>query len=188
MKTFAKVLEETEDSNRHILLGNGFSQAWSYKIFNYKNLLDSANFGIRDSAIKSIFYGLNTFDFEMVMQTMISSIYVCQSYNSYPTLVQAIKNDAELLKSTLVTAIAENHPSLPSEITDQEFEMARNFLYQFDSIFTLNYDLLMYWARNVINLDPDNFDTDDGFRKYGIWTGEDTNQNVFFFTRWFASL
>jgi len=180
VKSFEEVLEETKGKNRHLLLGNGFSQAWRYRVFNYKNLLDSADFGHRNDKIKEIFYKLDTFDFETVMQTMLSSIYVCQSYNNYPTLVEAIELDADCLKSSLVSAIADSHPSNPSEVLDEQYESARRFLSQFASIFTLNYDLLMYWARNKYNLEPEDFDTDDGFRRFGVWNGIDTDQNVFF--------
>ncbi|WP_299267911.1 DUF4917 family protein [uncultured Psychrosphaera sp.] len=180
MKLFAQVLEEIEDKEVSLLLGNGFSQAWDYNIFNYKNLLASANFGSRDQAIKSIFHKLGTYDFETVMQTMISSIYVSQSFNEYPAFVEGIQLDAEKLKSTLVTTIADTHPSVPNNITNEQYELARNFLNSFNNIFTLNYDLLMYWARNMNELEPDNFTTDDGFRGNRTWTGEETDQNVFF--------
>ncbi|MEQ9891402.1 hypothetical protein [Pectobacterium aroidearum] len=55
MKTFTDVLKETKDKNRQLLLGNGFSQAFDKNIFNYKNLLESANFGNRNEKIKKIF-------------------------------------------------------------------------------------------------------------------------------------
>ncbi|WP_350431737.1 DUF4917 family protein [Shewanella sp. H8] len=180
MKSFAQVIKEIEGQKVSLLLGNGFSQAWDYNIFNYKNLLASANFGSRDQAIKSIFHKLGTYDFEAVMQTMISSIYVSQSFNEYPVFVKGIQLDAEKLNSTLVTTIAKTHPRLPSNITNEEYKLARKFLNSFNKIFTLNYDLLMYWARNKSELEPDNFTTDDGFRAHLTWTGEEANQNVFF--------
>ncbi|TGW44471.1 DUF4917 family protein, partial [Escherichia coli] len=49
-----------------------------------------------------------------------------------------------------------------------------------ERLFTLNYDLLMYWARNKKNLDPLTFDTDDGFRSGRTWQRYNTDQNVFF--------
>ncbi|MGI9831640.1 DUF4917 family protein, partial [Vibrio vulnificus] len=180
LKTFAQVLEETDGKHRHLLLGNGFSQAWRHDIFNYKNLLDSANFGARDAAIKAIFQKLETYDFETVMQSMTVSADICELYGGDAALLEAIREDANILKSSLVTAIAQTHPSLPSAVTDAQYEMARNFLSQFGSVFTLNYDLLMYWARNKVELDPDNYETDDGFRRNRTWVGSETDQNIFF--------
>jgi hypothetical protein len=43
----------------------------------------------------------------------------------------------------------------------------------------VNYDLLMYWARNKDELFPNNFSTDDGFRSV-LWKGYGTDQQVFF--------
>jgi hypothetical protein len=48
----------------------------------------------------------------------------------------------------------------------------------FENIFSVNYDLLMYWARNKDDLPPD-FSTDDGFRSV-LWKGYGTEQQVFF--------
>ncbi len=35
-----------------VLLANGLSQAWDHTIFNYKNLLNEADFGDRDAEIR----------------------------------------------------------------------------------------------------------------------------------------
>lgn len=180
MKSFDEVIEETSDADRHLLLGNGFSQSWNRKIFSYQNLLAQANFGNRNEAIRGIFEKLETYDFEAVMHTMISSVYVAQSFNEYPTFVQGIYRDAEILKRTLVSTITETHPSLPSEIEDSSYVAARLFLSKFNNIFTVNYDLLLYWARNKQNLDPEMFSSDDGFRRNREWFGSSTDQNVFF--------
>ncbi|OCH31142.1 DUF4917 family protein [Aliivibrio fischeri] len=180
MKSFATVLEETAGEHRHLLLGNGFSQAWRHDIFNYKNLLDSASFGSRNTEIKGIFNKLETYDFETVMRSLTVSADICESYSADASLITSIREDSEILKSSLLSAIASTHPSVPSVVTDEQYEMARNFLSQFGSIFTLNYDLLMYWARNMVALDPENFTSDDGFRGFRTWVGSETEQNVFF--------
>lgn len=180
MKSFAQVLEETADKDKHLLLGNGFSQAWRRDIFSYENLLEKANFGTRNDAIKGVFAKLGTYDFEVVMKTMLSSIFVAQSFNEYPTFVEGILRDAECLKNSLITTISKTHPSLPRDISNDDYVTTRMFLTKFSNIFTVNYDLLLYWARNMQALPPDNFDSDDGFRKNRTWFGIDTEQNVFF--------
>jgi len=180
VKDFDEVLEETEGSNRHLLLGNGYSQSWNRNIFSYQNLLERADFGSRNKAIKEIFTKLGTYDFEAVMHTMISSICVAQSFNEYPAFVQGIRNDAKKLKNTLVSTITETHPNLPSNIQDHQYIATRTFLSKFVNIFTVNYDLLLYWARNKQNLAPEGFNSDDGFRKNQIWLGSGTGQNIFF--------
>lgn len=180
MKSFAEVLEDTAVGDRHILLGNGFSQAWNGDIFRYENLLEKANFGTRNEAIKGIFAKLKTYDFEVVMKTMLASIFVSQSFNEYPAFVEGIRRDSECLKNTLITTISKNHPNFPYEISNDEYSATRIFLENFKNIFTVNYDLLLYWARNVQNLAPKDFETDDGFRQNRTWVGSDTRQDVFF--------
>lgn len=182
MISFAKALAENEGIEKHVLLGNGFSQAWNYDLFNYKFLYEKADFKDRDGVIKSIFEKFDTYDFETVMSNMLAAASVLESYGASPEQVAYVRKDAEKLKETLIEVIALNHPEKPSSVTDEQYEMCRHFLSQFNTIFTLNYDLLMYWARNKNNLEPERYTTDDGFRYPLIWAGhgEGLGQQVFF--------
>ncbi|ELJ8527736.1 DUF4917 family protein [Vibrio cholerae] len=182
MIKFAQALDQTDRSARHILLGNGFSQSWNHETFNYKYLFEKANFGVRDAVIKSIFQKFETYDFETVMFKMLASADVLESYRGDPTLIEQIRTDTEILKESLIQVITDCHPTLPSRVSDEEYEMARHFLYEFKKIFTLNYDLLMYWARNKSDIEPEAFKTDDGFRWPETWSAyrEDVHQQVFF--------
>lgn len=182
MITFAQALDQTEKPNRHVLLGNGFSQAWNHEIFNYKYLFERADFGVRDEAIKSIFHKFETYDFESVMFNMLASADVLESYGGDQALIDLIRRDTETLKESLIQVITDCHPNLPSRISDEEYELGRHFLHEFKQIFTLNYDLLMYWARNKSEIEPEAFRTDDGFRWPSAWTPyrEDVKQQIFF--------
>jgi hypothetical protein len=73
-------------------------------------------------------------------------------------------NHAEIVKDSLVSTIARHHPDRPYALSDDQYERCRNFLYQFGHKFTLNYDVLLYWA--LMHEDVDNLDLnpDDGFR------------------------
>jgi hypothetical protein len=163
-----------------IFLGNGFSQAWRENIFNYANLLDRAHFGCRDEVIRNLFNRLGTSDFESVMRALLSSQIVLESYNSEKSLIGQIIEDQEILKQSLLKAISESHPYLPDEIGKEQYRSVRNFLSKFEKIFTVNYDLLMYWSRNKPDVDLLTWETDDGFRRWGLWKGYDTGQNIFF--------
>lgn len=163
-----------------ILLGNGFSQAWRHGVFNYANLFDKANFGTRDAEIKSIFEKIGTYDFEAVMRALVSAKIVIESYDSASPLIATIEADQEILKNSLLSAISNSHPELPREVTDDQYINTRSFLSRFKQIFTVNYDLLMYWARNKRSLAPEDWRTDDGFRSGQLWEGYGTDQNVYF--------
>jgi len=177
--------KEKDDNSPSILLGNGFSQAWNAKIFNYANLLESANFGKRDKNLRALFKHFDTYNFELVMNQLEATEQVLDLYGINTQTLKQIRDDKEILKNALITAISKTHPKLPNEVSDNQFIAVRFFLDKFKNIYTLNYDLLMYWARNKSNLLPE-FSTDDGFRKFNQcnqWIGYNesyTNQNVHF--------
>jgi hypothetical protein len=79
-------------------------------------------------------------------------------------LVSAIQHDADGLREVLVQAIAGSHPARPSDIPDSEYESCRRFLAPFERIYTVNYDLLMYWTQ-MHEPSEVRLYHDDGFRK-----------------------
>lgn len=163
-----------------ILLGNGFSQAWNANIFSYANLLAIADFGGREQTIRDLFARLKTYDFESVMRALLLSQIVLQTYKADQKLIEEIIADQASLKNSLLDAISKSHPSLPTEVTHDQYKVARKFLSAFGQIFTVNYDLLMYWARNKNEIEPIKWRTDDGFRHPCLWKSYGHEQNVHF--------
>ena len=101
-------------------------------------------------------------------------------------LAHRLVQDASGLREVLVRAIADNHPSHPGEIEASRYAACRRFLSRFDRIFTLNYDLLLYWALMQGELEP-RVDSDDGFRtplsgeqEYVTWEPGRHGQNVYY--------
>jgi len=181
MLTFEEAISSIDaDEKPSILLANGFSQAWNPEIFNYSNLFNAADFGEREEIIRPLFESLETYDFEVISKHLTSAETVLKSYDPENPIIEQIISDEETLKNALITAISNTHPDLPSRITNVQYTTVRTFLSQFDSVFTLNYDLLFYWARNKSALAPENYRTDDGFRTRNKWQGRGTNQQVFF--------
>lgn len=181
MLTFDEALKLIPEKTKcSILLANGFSQAWDADTFNYANLLDNADFENRNMELRALFNNVKTYDFEIIMKQLESAELVLKAYGNNEKTLNQIKNDKIILKNTLIQVISSTHPKRPSNITDEQYETVRKFLYQFNKIFTLNYDLLFYWARNKKDLNPENYDTDDGFREKKIWKGRGTDQNVYF--------
>lgn len=161
-----------------ILLANGFSQAWDHNIFNYQNLLQQANFGSRDALIREIFINFDTYDFEKIMRALEAAESVCESYGFDQVKINEIKSDQQVLKDSLIKAIAKTHPLTSGEVTTQQYEYARDFIVKFQKIFTLNYDLLLYWITNKNEIKPKGYFTNDGFRKQN-WENR-PEQNVYF--------
>lgn len=181
MQSYKDAIDQLTDIEKpSILIANGFSQAWDASIFNYSNILNAASFGKRDKEIKGLFDLSETYDFETIMNQLVSAQIVLESYGGDPALIQLIKDDQEVLKEALVTAIAKTHPSVPYQVTDSQYVTVRNFLSTFKNIFSLNYDLLLYWAINKFDLEPNSYRVDDGFRWPTSWQATDTKQNLFF--------
>ena len=96
--------------------------------------------------------------------------------------------DADGLKEVLVQTIADSHPARPGDITDGEYEACRAFLAHFKTIYSMNYDLLLYWAQ--MHTQPNQApQSDDGFRRpeddlgagYVTWEpGQSHEQNMWF--------
>ncbi|CAH6870852.1 conserved hypothetical protein [Vibrio chagasii] len=179
LETFEEKLDSLEvEETPSVLLANGFSQAWNHNIFNYENLLQRANFGARDRNIKDIFNKFETFDFEQVMRALEAAETVCESYGVNRAKIDEIRADQEQLKNSLIQVISQTHPLRSSSVTVAQYEAAKPFIIQFENIFTLNYDLLLYWIVNKSDIDPEGYFTDDGFRRT-TWENMD-DQNVFF--------
>lgn len=138
--TFQEALGETQDMARYLLLGNGFSVAWDKDIFSYKSLKENSK-NLSADATK-VFDALDTVDFEEVIRAFEYSHLVCKTFG--------IKNDfekfADEVRENLISTIADNHPDTPAKITEDQFEACVRFLKNFSSIYTLNYDMLLYWV------------------------------------------
>jgi hypothetical protein len=162
MISFNEAMATVEDGDKpSILFGNGFSRAWRNEVFNYANLLNVAKFTDRETEIRKLFTLSGTYDFEAVMRSLVAAKAVLEAYGDNEALVEMIERDQQLLKDALITAISITHPERPTEVTNDQFISVRRFLSRYDQIFTVNYDLLFYWARNMNALPPENYSTDD---------------------------
>ena len=170
----------------HVLLGNGFSRACRDNIFAYGALFDRANFIAISANAKRAFEKLKTTDFEAVIRALRNAATLCELYSGRKdALSKQLQADADGLREVLAKAVAESHPSRPNDISDEEYQACRVFLGHFDKIYTLNYDLLLYWTVMHEELEPKIL-ADDGFRSpeekdvdYVTWEIGNTNkQNI----------
>lgn len=188
--TFEQAIADSEQfSKRHLLLGNGFSIACRADIFHYGSLYDQADFSGAPE-VEAVFAALGTKDFEAVIRTLESAATILPAYVADGGAAPAkMLEHAALLKEILVQTIAGNHPHIPSDIPDAKFWACRHFLSHFLSgekagcVFTLNYDLLLYWTLMHDDLpfgDQIELAKSDGFgndeeepdAEYVVWQGE----------------
>jgi hypothetical protein len=177
-----------ETTKRHLLLGNGFSRALRDDVFSYTALLEQADFTGLSPTARNAFTALGTTDFEVVMRALRNASALIALYApGNKELPVRLREDADGLRELLVTTIATNHPNRPSDIAAEAYVRCRTFLANFHTIYTLNYDLLLYWAIMQQELEPavqfdDGFRTpEDGPAAYVTWEVERTSaQSVFY--------
>lgn len=163
--TFEEALKAVRAAkHKHLLLGNGFSIALKPDIFTYGSLYGNADFSKVPHA-KKVFDALKTQDFEVVIRQLQDATAIAGLYRPRDTkLVSELQADATAIKDALVAAIASRHPDRPFDITSAQYAGCRKFLSNFEHIFTLNYDVLLYWALMQDEVDELDLRPDDGFR------------------------
>ena len=183
--TFEKAIQECNGCEKNLLLGNGFSRAFDENSFNYSNLLDSLNISYY---IKRIFKTCKTSDFEVIIKKLESSAQLLKAYDHRLTTSDRLYGEANKLRDELINRILEIHPSSQNDIEKDRMFNTLIFLSNFNKIFTLNYDCLLYWVllnrEDFLKRYPNReiFEMDDGFRPYYnelAWK-EKEKQNVFY--------
>lgn len=188
--TFREAIEDAAKryNKRHALFGNGFSIACRPNIFAYGKLYEQANFSKLSPTAKLAFEALNTQDFERVIKALRDAALILLAYKGDPALVAALRADADRLRELLVQTIAATHPAWPGEITEDEYLACRAFVGHFDTVYTLNYDLLLYWV-HMHTPEGQSPASDDGFRtpeddfdaSYVVWEADQSHeQNMWF--------
>lgn len=150
MMNYDEVLEAIKEQKRYLLLGNGFSMAYNSQRFSFTSLLDNAvERGLinKTSPIYKVFTQFDTKDFEEVVKLLETSTKVLKTYGVLSKADEKkILDDSKSLKKYLVDVITNNHPDKITEISDDEFFNSANFIKNFEKVYTLNYDLLLYWS------------------------------------------
>ncbi|PIE24047.1 MAG: DUF4917 domain-containing protein [Planctomycetota bacterium] len=185
---FKQALEESGHRKRHLLLGNGFSMACNKEVFAYSQLLKNADFdGLSPNAHKC-FEVLETQDFETVMSALRTTTKLVKLYGSDKSVTKTMQEDATALREVLVQAISSSHPARPTDVSKDSYAACRSFMDKFDRIYSLNYDLLLYWA--VMQDDSavrkggrnDGFSSDSDTNPWVVWDqlNHNHNQNLFY--------
>ena len=188
--TFEEALNESRrHSRRHVLLGNGFSIACRPDIFLYGKLYEQADFSKLSPTAKKAFEALGTQDFERVIKALRDTKAILEAYGGVAkSVLNTLQSDADGLRELLVETIAHSHPAWPGEISDEEYAYCRAFVENFNTVYTFNYDLLLYWAQMHTGEGAEPT-SDDGFRKsdvdydaaYVVWEPSQSHeQNTWF--------
>lgn len=142
-----------------VLLGNGFSIG-AHSQFQYGTLYEQAKqAGLPDHVIE-LFERYGTTNFELVLRQLDEGQWLAGHYEMHATNPDRdMAADYERLKEVLVEAISASHPAVPDAVGRDRLKACYQFLEAFEEVFTLNYDLLLYWTSLV----QEPFRFEDGF-------------------------
>ncbi|MBU1325757.1 MAG: DUF4917 family protein [Alphaproteobacteria bacterium] len=137
--TFTEALAATEGRDRTLLIGNGFSAEY----FDYATLLERSDLEPQ-TPLRNLFDELGTVDFEAAITALEGAALVQRAYGEAGRS-EALLGDAQQLREALVHAVNATHPQHRNDLVFQ-YETAAAFISNFSRVFTLNYDLLLYWV------------------------------------------
>ena len=126
----------------NLLLGNGFSINLSQK-FDYKSLFQYAqDNGILSEKSQKLFEKFETKNFEEVL----NKLYTAEGVSSILELsnLEKISDKYNAIQESLIKLIQKVHPK-KSELEETILEYLNIYLREYNSIYTTNYDLLLYW-------------------------------------------
>lgn len=168
-----------------ILLGNGASIAVSQR-FDYTSLLERARQGgLLTDDVNRVFQFFETSDFEFILRVVWQASNVNRSLRIQDDQThQAYVN----IRDCLIQAVRDVHPDY-NQVNDH-LPSIYHFLKGFDTVLSLNYDLLVYWTMTYGLNVQDGHQFKDCFLRNGAFDdawwrfrdryGEKTNTLVFY--------
>ncbi len=139
----------SQKREKHLLLGNGFSMSYDKNIFSYNALSDFFD-KTEDSLLQKLFTIINTRNFESIMKQLDIFHELALEFSADEKFAKDIVTARDTLKSKLVDAISELHPEHVFKIPEDKSHKCAAFLQEYlgagGSVFSTNYDLLLYWV------------------------------------------
>jgi hypothetical protein len=133
----------------HLLLGNGFSMAFAPNIFSYNALHDFVS-KLDNPVLKELFDVVGTHDFERVMHQLDTFAALGAAFGVNDEVRARVRAAAAELRESLIDGIRALHPEHVFEVPEDRCAACVSFLRPFieskGSLFTTNYDLLLYWV------------------------------------------
>lgn len=166
-----------------LLLGNGFSMAYDPSRFSYGALATLAeNQDLLPDIALTVMKNSGTSDFEALMRKLQSTVETLTSLDpvAHSQIINDLSSAVDSIREALAQSIAGLHPDRPFEIDEAAYSRVRGFLDRFKSIYTVSYDLLLYWSlMQIFDDSTTNRRSDDGFRDSGIDGDETVLWNIY---------
>jgi hypothetical protein len=143
-----------------LLLGNGFSIALDSR-FNYQSLFDRARENGLNERTEKLFARVGRGDFEGALRVLDDGEWIAKTYDLAGVDIDELQADGERIRAALAAAVKDSHIDHAGDLDANAARSARRFLAPYRSVFTTNYDLLLYW---VVMSMKEAARLDDGFR------------------------
>lgn len=176
----ARTWADAAAGRHHALLGNGFGMAFDPGLFGYAALAQRAEeHSLLSRDVARLMTDLGTPDFEATMRALESTIRTLSVLDPHgnAAVIDSLMGAVAELREALAQSVAGLHPDRPYDIDEARYRSVRRFLAPFANIYTVNYDLLLYWSlMQEIEDDGTTYPSrahDDGFRDSGI-EGDET--------------
>lgn len=124
-----------------LLIGNGASIHVSSR-FHYQQLFQAAAL---PGPVRNVFTQLGTENFERVLTGLWEARTVLSALGSHPRATAKLDRLYLNVKTTLFEAVRTVHPTW-TQTPDASLEAICAAMEDTERVFTLNYDLLTYWA------------------------------------------
>lgn len=196
---FADVMAALAKKRRtaHLLMGNGFSVAYDSSIFSYNALFDFVA-SQKDPLLAGVLAALKTKNFELMMEQLDAFSALLDVFGGDESLKTKVATAHNGLRKSLMDAIKSMHPEHVFKVPDEKSAACARFVNRFletgGSVFTSNYDLLLYWVlmrQKIPNacdgfgrelLNPVEVENRTGEPEYSplLWGPNRSRQNVFY--------
>lgn len=134
-------LSQTIRPSSTIILGNGASMAIDQR-FGYHSLLEYANHNnLLTQDVHSLFDFFETSDFELILRI----VWQANNVNTSLRIPDERTRNAYIdVRESLIASVRDIHPEY-DDVSDS-FPAIYQFLKQFNTVISLNYDLIVYWV------------------------------------------
>lgn len=148
-----------------LILGNGASMA-VHSRFGYSDLYEEAKDKGYLGDAQAVFDKFDTRDFELVLRHLWHSLLVIDALSLTGPGIDEIKRAYADVRSALIKTVQNTHIDYSS--ASVYLPLISNYLKTFKTVFSLNYDLLVYWAIQHYNRSQP-YSFKDCFERSGIF-------------------
>ena len=130
LQTYQNVVDylaKKKDRAVHLLLGNGFSVAYDFKIFSY-NALSAFIENSSDDLLKQLFSTVNTKNFEEIMRQLDLFAEFSEAFGAEESFITKVTEASAKLKQKLIDAVQSMHPEHVFKIPDEQSKSCCSYL------------------------------------------------------------